>query len=610
MRLQEEVDSVVVRFAGDSGDGIQVLGTQFTQSSVLAGNDICTLPDFPAEIRAPQGTLPGVSGFQLKLGSTDILTPGDEPDALVAMNPAALKVNIDNLRATSLLIINTDKFVERELKKAGYERNPLEGDELEKKYRLIKVDMTSLTRETLKDFELTVQQKDLCKNFFALGLVMWLFDRPIDSVERWLEKKFKNKPIVADANKKVFKSGYYFGETTENFVSRYQIAKATFEPGIYRKISGNEAISLGIVASAHLSQLEVVFGGYPITPASDIISYLVRYNGYQVKTAQVEDEIAGIGVAIGGSYAGGIGITATSGPGICLQLESMGLAVITEIPLIVINVQRGGPSTGLPTKTEQGDLLQALYGRHGESPLVILAPQDPSDCFNIMIEATRIALEFNIPVMVLSEGYIANGTEPWKIPNIENYEPIQPLRIEEPREGFKSYERDLKTGSRWLSIPGTKGLENRIGGLEKNEEGGVSYDPENHQKMIDLRANKINKIAQTIPLEKVHGKEQGDLVIVSWGGTYGAIHCAINRLIEKGYKISQVHIRYLNPLPRNLGEILARFKHVIVPELNLGQLSKILREKYLIDVKSVSKVQGKPFTVKEIEEAVLKTLEG
>ena len=609
MKEKQGLDSVVVRFAGDSGDGIQVMGSQFTLSNVLEGTDISTLPDFPAEIRAPQGTLSGVSGFQAHFGSGDILTPGDRPDVLVVMNPAALKVNLGDMEPKSLIIVNTDKFNAGGLKKAGYDHNPLEDEAFLRNYRVVKIDMTASVKEALKDSALSENQKVLCKNFFALGIILWLYDRSLDSVSRWLEKKFKlRKPDVYEANITVLKAGYYFGETTEMFISQYRVKPQKFQPGDYRKVSGNEAICLGLATIPELSGVDVVFGGYPITPASDIIVGLQSVLPFGVKTTQVEDEIAGIGVAIGASYAGALGVTATSGPGIALQLESMGLAVMVELPLVIINVQRGGPSTGLPTKTEQGDLLQAVYGRHGESPMPVLAPSTPKDCFDIMIEASRIALEFNVPVLVLSEAYLANGTEPWAVPSVKSLTKIKPCRVDETLENYVPYGRSSVSGARQLAIPGTKGFEHRVGGLEKNDEGAVSYDPDNHERMTHLREEKCQKIAKTYPKTEIEGALEGDVLVVGWGGTYGAIACAVRSINQKEKRVGYVHLRHVYPLPLDLEDILKRFKHVIVPELNRGQLIKILRATYLVDAKPLSKVQGKPLTVREVEDEIEKYL--
>ena len=605
----EERDAVVVRFAGDSGDGMQTVGERFTDSSALMGNDISTLPDFPAEIRAPQGTLPGVSGFQVHFGSTEILTSGDEPDALVAMNPAALKVNIDALPAKGLLVVNTAAFTPDNLKKAGYAENPIEDPALDEKYTVVKIDITQLTLDALAESELKPTERGKCKNFFALGFMYWVYDRPMEYTTRWIESKWAKRPGIIDANLSALRAGYNFGETYELEIPRYRVTRAAAEPGTYRKISGNESLVLGLIAASECAGRDLVLGSYPITPASSILEGLAAHKNFGVKTVQAEDEIAAIGVAVGASYAGAIGVTSTSGPGLCLKAEFAGLAAITEIPLIIVNVQRGGPSTGLPTKTEQGDFLQAMYGRNGESPMPIIAAKSPGDCFNVAIEATRIALTYSTPVIILSEANIAMGSEPWRIPQVAALPDLMIEPLEEGEE-YVPYRRNPETLARTLVEPGRPGFEHRLGGLEKNEAGDVSYDPQNHQKMTDLRAAKIAGIAKSIPPTFINGEPEGDVLVFGWGGTYGAITKAVDQLKDEGYKVSSLNVRHLNPLPLDIGEILSRFKKVLVPELNLGQMCMILRARYLVDCIPFNKVQGRPFTVREIKEKVLELLNG
>lgn len=599
----QDLRSAVIRFAGDSGDGMQVVGDRFSDSSAIQGHDISTFPDFPAEIRAPIGTLPGVSAFQIHFGGNEVMTPGDEPDALVAMNPAALKVNLPDLVEKGLLIVNTNQFSDANLKKAGYESNPLDDDELEKTYQVIKIDITRMTEETLKDSEMKRGDKARCKNFFALGFAYWVYDRDIQTTLDWINSKWANKPHIAEANSAVVKAGYYFGETSELIPNRFHVVKATPKKGLYRKITGNEALALGFVAGTQCAQIDLVYGSYPITPASEILKFLSSYKNYNVKTIQAEDEMAAIGVAIGASFAGTLGITGTSGPGICLKSEALGFAVITELPLIIVNVQRGGPSTGLPTKTEQADLLQAMYCRNGESPLVVLAASSPGDCFDVALEATRIALIYNVPVIILTDGYIASGSEPWRIPSVKDLPEID-IRHVLIGEKFGVYQRNQNTLARRLAIPGTPGLEHQIGGLEKNEAGMVSYDPENHEKMVLLRAEKVARVADTLEPTKINGYESGKVLVLGWGGTCGAITGAVNRLHDEGYPVSSVHLRHLNPLPNDLGDILRRFDKVLIPELNLGQLSVIIRNKYLIDAISYSQVRGRPFRIRDLVEKI------
>jgi 2-oxoglutarate ferredoxin oxidoreductase subunit alpha len=604
----EEIESAVVRFAGDSGDGMQTIGERFTDSSAFAGNDIATLPDFPAEIRAPAGTLAGVSGYQLQFGSRTILTPGDEPDALVAMNPAALKANIGDLPEGGLLVVNVDSFKKMNLKKAGYESNPLEDEDFRKKFQLIELDLTTLTKEALSESPLKPSDKARCKNFFALGFMCYVYGRPLEPTLNFFQQKWGKKlPEVADANSTALKAGHNLGDTMETARNRYQLAKAVVKPGVYRKISGNEATVYGLVAGAQCANRELLYSGYPITPASPVLEGLSALKKFGVKTVQAEDEIAAMGVAIGASFAGDLSVVATSGPGMCLKSEFIGLASITELPVVICNVQRGGPSTGLPTKTEQSDLLQSLFSRHGDCPLPVIAAHSPSDCFDSAIEACRIALTYCTPVIFLSDLYVANGSEPWLVPNASELPQIV-AEFANPDEPYVTYKRDPKTLARTQAIPGQAGLEHRIGGLEKSEDGGVSYDPENHEQMTHLRAEKVERIADSLPPLELHGEGEGDLLVIGWGGTYGAITSAVQAMKAEGFSISSVHLRHLNPLPKDLGDLLKKFKKVIVPELNLGQLSLILRAKYLVDAIPLTKVQGKPFKVSELREAFHKHL--
>ncbi len=602
-RTSRTLDHVVIRFAGDSGDGMQLTGSQFTSTSAVLGNDISTLPDFPAEIRAPAGTLPGVSGFQIHFSSDEIYTPGDSADVLVAMNPAALKVNLGDLKPHGVIVVNVDAFTERDLAKAGYEINPLEDGSLDG-YRVFKVELTRLTRAALKDTTLDTRAVDRCKNFFALGMMYYLYERPTDITERWLEQKFKGKDDLITANKLALKAGIAYCAASEVFHETYKVPPARLAPGRYRNVSGNQALALGMVAASQRAGLPVFLGSYPITPASDILHELSRYKNYGVYTFQAEDEIAGVCSAIGASFAGAIGFTSTSGPGVALKSEAIGLAVMVELPLVIANIQRGGPSTGLPTKTEQSDLLQALYGRNSEAPVPVLAPATPGDCFHIAFEAVRIAVTYMTPVFILSDGYLANGAEPWRIPREEDLPAITVHRRTDP-EGFLPYLRDERTLARPWAVPGTPGLEHRIGGLEKQDQtGNVSYDPANHEHMVRLRAEKIDRIAQDIPDLEILGQDEGKVLVVGWGGTYGAITSAVNRSIKAGKSVSAIHLRHLLPFPRNLGAILSRFQRVLVPELNLGQLSMLLRARFLLDVVSYPKMQGKPFTAQELEERI------
>lgn len=594
-----------VRFCGDSGDGMQLAGTQFTNTSALLGNDVATFPDFPAEIRAPRGTKAGVSGFQIHFSSTQIYTPGDTVDALVAMNPAALTTNIGDLREGGILLVNKDSFDAKGLEQAGYVTNPLEDGSLGK-YKLHSVDMTKLTRLAVEGLGLSQKEADRCRNFFAMGLVFWLYDRSLEPTLRFIESKFGKLPGVAQANTNALKAGFNYGETVEAMSTQYHVGPAKLAPGKYRNIEGNEALAWGLLAASRLSEKQLFLGAYPITPASDILHYLSTFKNYDVLTLQVEDEIAAITATIGAAFAGSMAVTASSGPGIALKAEAMGLAVMTELPMLIINVQRGGPSTGLPTKTEQADLLQALYGRNGECPMPVIAARSPGDCFYVAQEAWRIATRFMLPVMVLTDGYIANGSEPWRIPEISE---LPKIKITHPTgltngDEFHPYERDERLSRPW-AIPGTPGLEHRIGGLEKaNITGNVSYDPINHEKMCHLRAQKVANVADDIPLQEVDGPETGDLLVLSWGGPYGACATAVHTAQKAGKKVAHCHLRYINPLPKNLEKILRSYKQVLIPELNLGQLSMIIRAKFLIDAISLNKIQGKPFHVTEIVDKI------
>lgn len=606
----EKLDSVVIRFAGDSGDGMQLTGNQFTNTSAVLGNDISTLPDFPAEIRAPAGSLPGVSAFQLNFSSSDIRTPGDAPDVLIAMNPAALKTNLKDLPHGGILIVNEDAFIDRNLERANYESNPLDGDEL-RDYRLFRIPISTLNMNALEDIDLPGKAKERCKNLFALGMLYWMYDRPMDVTIEWIEKKFGKNPAVVEANIKTLKAGFHYAETAEVIATHYKITPAKLKPGKYRNIMGNQATALGFVAAAEQAKTPLVYCSYPITPATDVLHELARMKNFGVKTLQCEDEIAAIGAAIGVSFGGGIALTGTSGPGLALKSEALNLAVMVELPLIVLNVQRGGPSTGLPTKTEQSDLLQAMFGRNGDSPVPVLAPSTPSECFEMSIEAVRLAVKYMTPVLLLSDGYIANGSEPWRIPEVKDLPQItvQYPQVKAGEEKFLSYERDSKTLARPWAIPGTKGLEHRVGGLEKQEgTGNVSYDPNNHEKMTKLRAAKVAAIAQDIPDVKVCGKESGEVLVVGWGSTYGAITSAVEKLQKQGAAVSSIHLRHLNPFPSNLGKVLSGFQKILVPELNMGQLSMLLRAEFLVDAHPLNKIQGQPFKIAEITAGIEKLL--
>jgi 2-oxoglutarate ferredoxin oxidoreductase subunit alpha len=599
-----EKNSVVIRFAGDSGDGMQTVGELFADASALLGDAIVTFPDFPSEIRAPAGSLPGVSGFQVHFGCGGVMTPGDKADALIVMNPAALKVNLRELEPKGLLIINTGSFTSSNLKKALYETNPLDDPALEDEFRVIKVDINALTEETLAHLPLKPALRARCRNFFALGIAYWVFSRPLDMTLEWIETKWRERiPMMADANGLALKAGYIVGENKDIDIPQYTVTQRILEDGIYRKITGNEATALGLIAAAENSWRDLVLGSYPITPATPILETLSKHRNFNVKTVQAEDEIAAIGVAIGASFAGTLGVTTTSGPGLCLKSEALGLAVITELPLVVVNVQRAGPSTGLPTKTEQADLLQTLYGRNGESPVVVIAADSPSNCFDCAIEAARLALKYRTPVVMLTDTYLANGSEPWKIPAVTD---IPDISVEPIKHGaeYVPYRRDPKTRARRLAVPGRPGFEHRIGGLEKTEAGLVSYDAENHEKMCRLRAEKVQGIADDIPKATLLGESSGKVLVVGWGSTRGAITMAVEQLLEDAQSVSYTHLRHLNPLPKNLGELMRQFEHVIVPELNLGQLSRVLRSEYLVDVKSINKIQGRMFLISELVDGI------
>ena len=611
MPKEKEIQSlseVTVRFAGDSGDGMQLTGSQFSDTTALMGNDLSTLPDYPAEIRAPIGTVYGVSGFQLHFSSNDIHTPGDRPDILVAMNPAAIKKNISELKPGAMIIVNTDSFDRKNLQLAKYDNNPLEDNSLEG-YEVYPVPIGSLTSKALQGTSLSQKEISRCKNFFALGLMYWLFDRPVDQTVNWIKKKFAKKPEFIAANTNALMAGFNYGENTELFNTRYVVEPAKLPKGTYRSISGNEATALGFLAASVKSKLPLFLGSYPITPASEILQYLSNYKNFGVKTFQAEDEIAGITSAIGASFAGNLAITTTSGPGLALKTEAIGLAIITELPLVIIDVQRGGPSTGLPTKTEQADLLQAVYGRNGEAPVAVLAASTPSDCFYMAIEASRLAVKYMSPVILLTDGYLANGTEPWKIPHV-NELPDIPVKFWTNKEGFAPYQRDENLSRPWVK-PGTPGLEHRIGGLEKaNITGAVSYDPDNHDLMIHLRAQKIKNMVNDIPDLTVDGDMEGELLVLGWGGTYGAIKEAVIKARLDGLNVSQAHLRYINPFPKNTEYVLKGFKNVLIPEINLGQLSKIIRSEYLYPVKQLNIVRGLPFRVSDIVDKIKEILGG
>lgn len=631
-KRHEEVETVVIRFCGDSGDGMQLAGTQFTNVSAAAGgNDVSTLPDFPAEIRAPVGTLSGVSGYQISFSSTDIYTPGDQLDTLVAMNPAALKTNIADLKRGGTLIVNIDEFEKSNLQKATYQANPLEDQNFVSQYTTHKVPMTRLTRDAVEGLGLSLKEADRCKNFFALGLVYWLYERDPGQTENWIKSKFAKNPAIAEANLRALKAGSNYGFSTDAFTVHYRVPPAKLAPGKYRKITGNEAVAFGLATAAHLAGKTLFYAGYPITPASDILHELSMLKQFGVKTFQAEDEIAAMAAIVGAAFAGDLAVTASSGPGICLKGEAMGLGVMTELPMVIIDVQRGGPSTGLPTKTEQSDLLLAMFGRNGDSPLPIVAAATPGDCFYVIQEAFRIAVEFMTPVIFLSDGYIGNGAEPWMIPKIAD---LKPIKVHHPREsngaaaatngnghasadseggssnGFLPYKRNENLARPW-ALPGTPGLEHRIGGLEKADvTGNIDYSPGNHEHMIKTRAKKVANVATTYPPQEVIGPKTGKVLVLSWGGTFGAVRTAAQRAISEGKPVAHTHLRYMNPLPLDLGEILSRYEKVLIPELNNGQLSLIIRGKYLVDTIGLNKIQGKPFLVHEISNKIDEILKG
>ncbi len=608
MKKQRQIiGDATILFAGDSGDGAQTVGAQLTHTSAIAGNDVSTLPDYPAEIRAPAGSLAGVSGFQLHFSSKEIHTPGDLSDVLVAFNPAALKISLSRLKPNGILILNLDNFGQRNLKLAGYNEDPLEG-EIRNKYQAFPVELTRLTRDALVETNLSNKEKDLCKNFFALGLVFWLYNRPMDYTLKWIESKFASKPQFIEANILALKGGYAYAEATEQIAVSYEVESAKFSRGTYRNVTGNLGTALGLIAAAQQADLQLVYGSYPITPASDILHELARYKNFGVKTLQMEDEIAAVCAAIGSAFSGALAATGTSGPGFALKGEAIGLAVMTELPLVVLNIQRAGPSTGMPTKTEQADLLQALYGRNGESPIPVLAASRPSDCFDTVYEAAKIALKYMTPVVFLSDGYVANGAEPWLIPEVSDLPTISANFATDP-DSFLPYQRAPETGSRPWAVPGTVGLEHRIGGLEKSDlTGDISYDPENHEKMSYLRAQKIANIANDIPRTDVFGSDSGNLLVIGWGGTYGALRTAVSNQRNAGASVSHLHLRFLNPLPNDLSSIIQNFERVMIAELNLGQLNKIIRSEYLVDTIAYNKIQGQPFQVTEVETKIEEVL--
>ena len=603
---REILDSVVIRFAGDSGDGMQLTGSQFTTATAVAGNDLATFPDFPAEIRAPAGTTYGVSGFQIHFASHDIRTPGDAPDVLVAMNPAALRVNIDVLKPGGLLVVNTGAFNKNNLAKAGYEENPLENGELDR-FRVLALDVTKMTLESVKGIGLGSKDATRCKNMWTLGLMYWLFGRERESTIEWLKKKFSKSPKLAEANIAALNAGHVYGENAElpHGIGAYQVPAAKLEPGEYRNISGNEATAWGLVTGAKLAGIEIVYGSYPITPASNLLHNLARLKQFGVTTFQAEDEIAAVSAAIGASFGGAIGVTGTSGPGIALKSEAIGLAIATELPLVIVNVQRGGPSTGLPTKTEQSDLFQAVWGRNGDAPLAVLAAATPGDCFYMAVEAVRIAVKYMTPVILLTDGYLANGAEPWRLPDIDAFEPF-PVEFHKDPEGFQPFMRNNDTLARVWAIPGTPGLEHRIGGLEKHQDTGhISYASENHHTMTKLREAKVKRIAKDFPRAAVdQGDDRGDMLVVGWGSTYGAISQAVRMLRDEGHKVSHFHLRNIWPLPKGLADLLRSFGSVLIPELNNGQLVELLRAEYLVDAESLTKIAGQPFRIDELVEAV------
>jgi 2-oxoglutarate ferredoxin oxidoreductase subunit alpha len=603
-----EKDEITIRFSGDSGDGMQLTGTQFSTTTAYVGNDIVTMPDYPAEIRAPAGTLYGVSGFQLHFSSKDIFTPGDSPDVLIALNPAALKVNLKHLKNDAIIIVNVDSFDAKNLKLAEYTSNPLEDDSLEG-YRVYEVPITKSTLNAVENIGLSVKEAHRCKNFFALGLSYWLFNKPMEPTIKWIEEKFTKEEKFIKANIAALKAGYFFGETAELFTTRFEVKPAELPPGKYRSLSGNEATAWGLLAASKKSGLPLFLGSYPITPASEILHELSKYKNFGVITFQAEDEIAGISTAIGAAFGGALSVTTTSGPGVALKQEAINLAVMTELPVIICNIQRGGPSTGLPTKTEQSDLFQAIWGRNSESPVPIVAPSTPTDCFDMVFEAARIAIKYMTPIFFLSDGYLGNGSEPWLIKSEKDLPEI-PVHFRTEKEGFSPYLRDANLSRPWAR-PGTRGLEHRVGGLEKqNITGNVSYDPENHELMVKLRNQKIKNIENDIPLQDVYGDPDGDILVISWGSTFGPVYCAIKRLMERGVKVAGVNLRYLNPMPKNMSEILRKYKKILIPEMNLGQLRTIIQAKFLIETIGFSKVQGVPFSTEEIKKKIEELLKG
>ncbi len=604
-----ELEAATVRFCGDSGDGMQLAGTQLTNTSALAGNDVATFPDFPAEIRAPRGTKAGVSGFQIRFASTEIFTPGDQVDALVAMNPAALVTNLVDLVPGGILIVNKDAFDEKGMAQAGYKTHPLEDNSLDG-YQLFPIEMTRLTRLAVQGLGLGQKESDRCRNFYAMGLTFWLYDRSLEPTLRYVDEKFGKMPAVAEANRRALRAGYNYGETTEAIASQYVVQKADLVPGLYRNITGNQAAAWGLLTAAQRSGCSLYFGSYPITPASDILHELVRLKHFGVRTFQAEDEIAAVTSAIGAAFGGAMAVTASSGPGIALKTEAIGLAVMTELPLVIINVQRGGPSTGLPTKTEQADLLQALFGRNGECPVPVIAARSPADCFDAAIEAWRIATRHMTPVFLLSDGYIANGAEPWKVPEVDS---LPQITVKHPQgkengEPFLPYARDERLARPW-ALPGTPGLMHRIGGLEKQDiTGNVNYEPANHEHMVNLRARKVALIANDLPPQEVAGPASGKVLVISWGGTYGACATAVQKVRDQGGSVAHAHLRYLNPFPANLGDIIRRFEKVLIPELNRGQLRLLIRGEFLVDAIGLNKIQGKPFAVREVIEKIQQLL--
>ncbi len=603
-RERRMLEGMTILFSGDSGDGMQLIGSQFTSTSAILGNDVCTLPDYPSEIRAPAGTMAGVSAFQLSISSSKIQSPGDQLDALVAMNPAAMRAYLPRLAPGGLLVVNSDAFRKANLRKAGYESNPLDDLDLDVRYQFHAVPISTQTKGVLEDIDLDSSKKRQCKNFFALGLLYWLFDRPMEPSRKWIKRKFARVEQISEANLLVLEAGYDYGAKSNSFGVQYDVPPAPAKPGDYRIINGNEAFALGSVTAARLANKPLIYSSYPITPASDVLHQLARLKHFDVRTIQAEDEIAAMGSAIGAAFGGCFSLTGTSGPGICLKSEAINLALMLELPLVILNVQRGGPSTGLPTKTEQSDLLQAISGRNGDSPIPVLAVASAADCFDVAVEAFRIAVRHTTPVIVLSESLVANGSEPWQIPVFEN---LDPITVKHPidAEGFYPYSRDDSTLARPWAVPGTPGLEHRLGGLEKQHETGtVSHDPDNHERMSRLRADKVKRIAEFIPEQSVDGEQDAHVLVLSWGGTRGVVSTAVKHCRDRGLSVAHAHLRYLNPFPRNLGALMARHARVLVPELNNGQLAQLLRAQFLIDVVSLSKVQGRPFTIAEIEDKV------